>query len=132
MLAILNFPRPALRGNVGFSEIDKWRTSRRFGANGNANRFLKLLNRAIGIVAGPNGAASHLGMKRLPSSENAKARNCTRFCLVAHLFLAPLLKSSRPKHSTFCEPGNWQPTILLALPRWHLDLGNGLSVRHRV
>jgi hypothetical protein len=27
-------------------------------------------------------------------------------------------------------PENWQPTILLALARWHLDLKSGLSVRH--
>jgi len=27
-------------------------------------------------------------------------------------------------------PENWQPTISLALARWHLDLKSGLSVRH--
>ncbi len=45
------------------------------------------------------------------------------------IFVTPPLKCSRSSHS-FCVPGNWLPTISLALARWQLDLEEWSFLRH--
>jgi len=84
-------------------------------------QILKLLNRAIGFVAGPNGAASHLGMKRSTLQLRMQSSDCTRFCLVAATYSSHLFSKVLAQSILLSVSQETAAYHLLALPRWHLD-----------
>jgi len=59
----LKFQRPTFRQKKRFSEINKCRTSQCSGGK-ERQEILKALKESNWVVAGPNGAAAHLAMKR--------------------------------------------------------------------
>jgi len=127
MLPTLNFQGWPSGRKTRFSEIDKWRTSQRFGGNGASTDSESSQGMQLGCCRPERRSGTSCNETIHASVENAKAWNHAWFGIAA----AAILWTPLPVSITvLCVPGNWQLTILLAPARGQLDLKNGLSVRH--
>src|SRR6267143_5061117 len=64
-------------------------------------------------------------------AKNSQTRNRTPLCLTEpRCSFTPLNSETQAPHFS-CVPQNGHATANAAVPRWHLDPQNGLSVRHR-
>jgi hypothetical protein len=92
-------------------------------------QILKALEQCNWVVAGLNGAAARLGMKR----SNREFANSESHAALPNR--AALHFHSVPFVSVFsfsCVPQNGHATANTAVPLWQWDLGSALSARHPI